>query len=98
MSPVLERLHLSLGALGLTEIDVRLESCLERAAKGEPSYADFLAELLGAETEARTLRSLQTRMRLANLPRTKTLSQFDFAFPPALHERQIRDMHTLPFA
>ena len=44
MSPVLERLHLSLVALGLTEIDVRLESCLETAAKGEPSYADFLAE------------------------------------------------------
>jgi DNA replication protein DnaC len=98
MSPVLEQLHTALGTLGLTEIDVRLESCLEAAAKGEPSYADFLAELLGAETEARSLRSLQTRLRVANLPSAKTLAQFDLAFQPSLDERQIRELQTLRFA
>ncbi len=98
MSPLLDRLHTTLQGLGLTEMDTRLESCLEGAVKGEPSYADFLAELLTVETEARSLRSLQTRLRVANLPANKTLAQFDFAFQPSLDERQIRELQTLRFA
>jgi DNA replication protein DnaC len=98
MSPVLERLHTALLGLGLTEIDTRLESGLEQAAKSQPSYADFLGELLLAETEARSLRTVQTRMRLANLPATKTLAQFDFGFQPSIDERQIRELQTLRFA
>jgi DNA replication protein DnaC len=98
MSPLLDRLHTTLQGLGLTEMDTRLESCLEGATKGEPSYADFLAELLTVETEARSLRSLQTRLRVANLPANKTLAQFDFAFQPSIDERQIRELQTLRFA
>jgi DNA replication protein DnaC len=98
MSPVLEQLHTSLVSLGLTEMDTRLESGLEAAAKRQPSYADFLRELLAAELEARGLRALQTRLRVANLPANKTLSQFDFSFQPSLDERQIRELQTLRFA
>jgi len=98
MSPVLERLHPALGALGLTEIDVRLESLPgKRGERGAP-LRRFLAELRGAETEARSLRSLQTRLRLAHRPSTKTLAQFDFAFQPSLDERQIRELQTLRLA
>src|SRR5687768_12294466 len=97
MSPVLERLHAALLGLGLTAIDAGLEGGLERAAKAEPSYADFLAELLAAETEARSLRSLQTRLRVANLPASKTLAQFDFGFQPSIDARQIRELQTLRF-
>ena len=55
MSPLLDRLHPptswvpALQGLGLTEMDTRLESCLEGAVKGEPSYADFLEDVLRAE-------------------------------------------------
>lgn len=98
MSPALEQLHTSLVSLGLTEMDARLESGLEAAAKRQPSYADFLRELLQAELEARSLRALQTRLRVANLPANKTLSQFDFSFQPSLDERQIRELQTLRFA
>lgn len=98
MSPLLDRLHRSLQGLGLTEMDTRLESCLEGAAKAEPSYADFLAELLSVESEARSLRSLQTRLRVANLPPNKSLREFDFAFQPSIDERQIRELQTLRFA
>jgi hypothetical protein len=42
----IERLHKALESLGLTALQARLENVLERAVKKEPSYADFLDELL----------------------------------------------------
>ena len=57
MSPPLEQLHTSLISLGLTEMDARLEGGLEAAAKRQSTYADFLAELLQAELDARSLRA-----------------------------------------
>jgi hypothetical protein len=44
---------------------------LEQASKKEPSYADFLAELLGCEVDARRSRYLRARLPLAHLPFVK---------------------------
>lgn len=97
MSLVLERLHTALTTLQMGEVDVLLETHLERAAKEERPYADFLCDLLEAEIEARSLRAVQARLRMANLPSQKTLAQFDFAFQPSIEERQIRELQTLRF-
>lgn len=67
MTLVLERLHSALSTLQMSEIDALLETHLERAAKEERPYADFLCDLLEAEIEARSLRAVQARMRMANL-------------------------------
>jgi hypothetical protein len=45
MTPI-ERLQIALNGLGLKAVEARLESLLEQASKKEPSYADFLDELL----------------------------------------------------
>jgi DNA replication protein DnaC len=94
----IEQLHHTLESLGLPEVNAVLENHLERAAKEERAYADFLAELLGCEVSARRERYLKTRLRLAHLPAIKTLSQFDFGFQPSIDERQIRELQTLRFA
>jgi DNA replication protein DnaC len=96
MTPI-ERVHQALETLGLTEVDAVLEARLERAAKEEPAYGEFLAELLDCEVGARRERYLRTRMRLAHLPAVKTLEQFDFGFQPSIDERQIRELQTLRF-
>ena len=96
MTPI-ERVRQLLAALSLTEVDAVLESHLERAAKEERPYADFLEELLGCEVTARRERHLQTRLRLSHLPAKKTLEQFDFAFQPSIDRRQIRELQTLRF-
>ena len=97
MSPVLEHLHATLSQLGLGEMDTLLDAHLERAATAEPTYADFLWELVEAEAQARSTRQLQARLRLANRPWTKTLSQFDFGFQPSLDRQQILALAQLEF-
>src|ERR1700753_4084448 len=96
MTP-LERLRTTLTALSLTAMDARLGPLLESASKQEPSYADFLLEVLSAEADARRQRYLKTRLQLAHLPYIKTFDQFDFSFQPSIDERQIRELRTLRF-
>ncbi len=93
----IERLQETLGGLGLAAIEARLEGLLEQAAKKEPSYGDFLLEVLMTESEARRQRYLKTRLQLAHLPYLKTFDQFDFSFQPSIDERQIRELRTLRF-
>src|ERR1700676_4056336 len=92
-----ERLRTTLAALSLTAIDARLETLLESASKKEPSYGDFLLEVMSAEADARKQRYLKTRLQLAHLPYLKTFDQFDFGFQPSIDERQIRELRTLRF-
>ena len=94
---IMDRLHALLAQLTLVQADVMLESMLERAANEQPAYADFLLEVLTTEKEFRTTRVMQTRTRMASLPYTKTLAQFDFSFQPSIDERQIKDLQTLRF-
>ncbi len=96
-SSTLERLHNILTSLGLTEADAVLETHLERAARKECAYADFLVDLLTCEVTTRQERHLRNRLRQARLPFVKTLEQFDFAFQPTIEERQIRELRTLRF-
>jgi DNA replication protein DnaC len=93
----LERLHVLLPSLGLNETEAVVEAHLERAAKEQRAYADFLADLLGEEAEARRARYLLTRTRLAHLPYHKSFAQFDFSFQPSIDKRQIKELQTLRF-
>jgi DNA replication protein DnaC len=94
----LEKLHLVMGQLHLSEADTFLESHLGRAAQGDRAYADFLLELL--ETELRARQEVQYRQSLkrARIPVSKTLEQFDFSFQPSIDAAQIRELKTLRFA
>src|SRR5579871_801193 len=94
---LLERTQNLLGDLSLTSCQSVLESHLELAGRKQPTYADFLHDLLTVEKEARRHRQLTTRMQLAHLPFVKSLAQFDFAFQPSIDERQVRELATLSF-
>lgn len=96
MTPI-DRLQGSLTTLGLKAVEARLEALLEQASKAEPSYAEFLDEVLSCETDARRTRYLRARLQLAHLPFLKNFDQFDFAFQPSIDERQIRELRSLRF-
>lgn len=95
---VITQIHDTLTSLGLTEAQSLVESHLERAAKEEISYAEFLLDLMNCEVGARRNRYLSARMRLAHLPFVKTFDQFDFSFQPSIDERQIAELRTLRYA
>src|SRR3989442_1557485 len=97
MNTAIERLQTALETLGLKAVEARLENLLEQASKQEPSYADFLDELLNCEVEARRTRYLRARLQLAHFPFVKTFEQFDFGFQPSLDDRQIRELRSLRF-
>jgi DNA replication protein DnaC len=96
MTPI-ERLQTALNGLGLKAVEARLESLLEQTSKKEPSYADFLDELLSCEVDARRSRYLRARLQLAHLPFLKNFDQFDFGFQPSIDERQIQELRSLRF-
>src|SRR6201988_336056 len=97
MNTPIERLQTALEKLGLKAVEARLEGLLEQASKKEPSYADFLDELLSCEVDARRSRYLRARLQLAHLPFLKNFDQFDFSFQPSIDERQIRELRSLRF-
>src|SRR5437879_9563415 len=97
MNTPIERLQTALETLGLKAVEARLENLLEQASKKEPSYADFLEELLSCEVEARRTRYLRARLQLAHFPFVKTFEQFDFGFQQSLDDRQIRELRSLRF-
>jgi len=93
----IERIQSMLNGLGLKAVEARLEALLEQASKKEPSYADFLDELLSCEVDARRIRYLRARLQLAHLPFMKTFEHFDFGFQPSIDERQIQELRSLRF-
>ena len=93
----IERIQAALQGLGLKAVEARLEGLLEQASKKEPSYADFLDELLSCEVDARRSRYLRARLQLAHLPFLKNFDHFEFGFQPSIDERQIRELRTLRF-
>jgi len=93
----IEGLQATLNGLGLKAVEARLENLLEQASKQEPSYAEFLQDLLSCEVDARRSRYLRARLQLAHLPFVKTFDQFDFSFQPSIDERQIRELRSLRF-
>jgi DNA replication protein DnaC len=97
MTTTIEHLQTALNGLGLKAVEARLENLLEQASKTEPSYADFLQDVLGCEVDARRGRYLRARLQLAHLPFVKNFDQFDFNFQPSIDERQIRELRTLRF-
>ncbi len=97
MTTTIEDLRTVLTGLGLKTVETRLETMLEQAAKKEPSYGDFLLDVLRAEVDERRSRYIRARLQLAHLPYVKTFDQFDFVFQPSIDERQIRELRTLRF-
>ena len=77
-----------LAQLQLNQAAAVLPQWLDRAAREELPYGDFLGGLLQEEVAARTDAATQRRLRQAAFPFAATIEQFDFRFRPEL-KRQI---------
>ena len=77
-----------LAQLQLHQAAAALPQWLDRAAREELPYADFLGGLLQEEVAARADAATLRRLRQAAFPFAATIEQFDFRFRPEL-KRQI---------
>jgi DNA replication protein DnaC len=94
---VYPRVQAHLVRLKLPQMAECLDSVSQAASKHDWTYVEFLDQLLDAEVSARYARDVTMKTKLAHFPFIKTLDQFDFAFQPAINERQIRELATLSF-
>jgi DNA replication protein DnaC len=81
LRPLLDR-------VGLSHAAAVLPAWLDRAAREDLPYADFLQGLLEEEAAARAQATTQRRLREAGFPFAATIEQFDFRFRPDL-KRQV---------
>lgn len=83
------RLDRDLAELKLLEIAQSYREVLDEAARKGSSMLEVLAMLIGMEQAARDQRALQRRLRLARLPKPKTLAEYDFNFPKRIPKAAI---------
>jgi DNA replication protein DnaC len=83
------RLDRDLAELKLAEIAYGYREVLDEAARKGSSMLEVLATLFGLELAAREQRALQRRLRLARLPKPKTVTEYDFNFPKRISKAAI---------
>jgi DNA replication protein DnaC len=80
--------------LYLKAVAQRLDAILSQAARAEPTYLDFLDQILGEETEAKQRKRVAMGIQIAHFPSVKTLEDFDFKFQPSIDQKLIRELAT----
>ncbi len=83
----LKRLHLG-------HVAERLDALLAEAARGEPTYLDFLDTVLREEAGAKQRKRVAMGINIAHFPAVKTLEDFDFKAQPSVDQRLVRELAT----
>lgn len=79
-------------AVRVPAIAAHFVTMAEEAVRDNHSHVRYLEALLALECEERDRHAIQNRLRDAQLPRIKTLEEFDFAQAPHLPAAKIRDL------
>src|SRR5215510_3444821 len=79
-------------AVRMPAIGANFISLAEQAVKENRSHIGYLEALLAMECEERDRHAIENRMREAQLPRLKTLEEFDFAQATQIQASKIREL------
>lgn len=72
----------------------RLDALLDRAAREESTFLDFLDALLGEEVDSKQKKRIAMGIQIAHFPSTKTLDTFEFAFQPSVDKKLVTELAT----
>src|SRR5215813_5814914 len=78
-------------AVRMPVIAANFVTLAEQAVKENHSHVRYLEALLAMECEERDRHAIENRIREAQLPRMKTLEEFDFAQSPQIPAARIRE-------
>lgn len=90
-------LEAGLRRLKLRRIREILEEKNHLAVERQPSYLDFLADLIREEVTARDDTQYEKRLKAAKLPDHKTIEGFDFSFQTSINRQQVLELARLQF-
>ena len=79
-------------AVRVPTIGANFLSLAEQAVKENHSHIRYLEALLAIECEERDRHAISNRIRDAQLPRMKTLEEFDFSKCPSISAQQIHEL------
>ena len=65
---------------------------LSDAARGEPTYLDFLDTILREEVGAKQRKRVAMGIQIAHFPTVKTMDDFDFKFQPSVDQKLVREL------
>jgi DNA replication protein DnaC len=82
----------NLGRLRLGRLAEQLDALLSNAARGEPTYLDFLDAILREEVGAKQRKRVAMGIQIAHFPVVKTLDDFDFKFQPSVDQKLVREL------
>jgi DNA replication protein DnaC len=88
------RVEERLTKLYLKSVAQRLDAILSQAARAEPTYLDFLDQVLGEELEAKQHKRVAMGIQIAHFPAVKVLDDFDFKFQPSIDQKLVRELAT----
>jgi DNA replication protein DnaC len=88
------RVEDNLVRLRLPHVAQRLDAVLSEAARGEPTYLDFLDGLLREEVDSKQRKRVQMGLTIAHFPQARTLNDFDFRFQPSVDQRLVKELAT----
>jgi DNA replication protein DnaC len=80
--------------LYLGHVAERLDAILSAAARQEPSYLDFLDQLLCEEIGSKQRKRIAMGIQIAHFPAVKALEEFDFRFQPSIDQKLVRELAT----
>lgn len=72
----------------------RLDAILSQAARTQPTYLDFLDQILTEETDAKQKKRVAMGIQIAHFPAVKTLEEFEFKFQPSIDQKLVRELAT----
>ena len=78
--------------LRMPTVASQFQKLAEQARRDKQSHVRYLDVLLSAEVEEREHRAVQRRLKEAQLPRTKTVDEFDFSQSPKVSGCRIKEL------
>lgn len=84
----------SLSRLRLHHLAERLDARLAEAARNQPTYLDFLDQLLAEELDSKQRKRIAMGITIARFPGVKTLEEFDFKFQPSVDQKLVKELAT----
>ena len=78
--------------LSLTYTGQELNEIILKAQEGQPTYVDFLLEILKTEARLREAHTREVCVKMSRIPPRHDLDEYDFNFGSGTLERQLNEL------